>query len=167
MTNLAPLLPAATELIALCTAKRLTIATAESCTGGLIAGVLTEVAGSSAVVDRGFVTYSNAAKTSLLGVPETILNDPKIGAVSAETARAMAGGALRHSDAELVIAVTGIAGPSGGTARKPVGLVHFAWARRGQEIRHAERRFGDIGRSEVRLATIHEALTMLRELAEH
>jgi nicotinamide-nucleotide amidase len=165
MTDLGPLLPAAAELIAMCVARRLTIATAESCTGGLIAAVLTEVPGSSAVVDRGFVTYSNAAKSSVLGVPESILGDPDIGAVSAETARAMAGGALRHSNADLAVAVTGIAGPSGGSVRKPVGLVHFAAGQRGGEISHRERQFGNIGRSAVRLASVAEALSMLRTLA--
>jgi nicotinamide-nucleotide amidase len=164
MTDLAPLLPDAAELIALCTKRGLKIATAESCTGGLIAGVLTEIAGSSAVVDRGFVTYSNAAKTELLGVPAELLDDPKIGAVSEETARAMAEGALKRSNAHLVVAVTGIAGPTGGTAHKPVGLVHFAYVKRGGEIQHVEQRFGDIGRSGIRLATVREALEMLRSV---
>jgi nicotinamide-nucleotide amidase len=164
MTDLAPLLPDAAELIALCTKRGLKIATAESCTGGLIAGVLTEIAGSSAVVDRGFVTYSNKAKTELLGVPAELLDDPKIGAVSEETARAMAEGALKRSNAHLVVAVTGIAGPTGGTAHKPIGLVHFAYVKRGSEIQHVEQRFGDIGRSGIRLATVREALEMLRSL---
>jgi nicotinamide-nucleotide amidase len=163
MTDLTHLLPAATELIARCTRMGLKIATAESCTGGLIAGTLTEVAGSSAVVDRGFVTYSNAAKTDLLGIPEALL--AKGGAVSEATARAMAEGALKRSEAHLVVAVTGIAGPGGGSAHKPVGLVHFAAVRRGGEIVHREQRFGDIGRSEVRLATVREALAMLDALA--
>jgi nicotinamide-nucleotide amidase len=164
MTDLAPLLPDAAELIALCTKRGLKIATAESCTGGLIAGVLTEIAGSSAVVDRGFVTYSNAAKTELLGVPAELLDDPKIGAVSEETARAMAEGALKRSNAHLVVAVTGIAGPTGGTPHKPIGLVHFAYVKRGGEIQHVEQRFGDISRSGIRLATVREALEMLRSL---
>jgi nicotinamide-nucleotide amidase len=140
----------------------LTIATAESCTGGLIAGVLTEVPGSSAVLERGFVTYSNTAKTEMLGVPSSliVLN----GAVSEEVACAMVEGALLRSPADLAVAVTGIAGPSGGSPTKPVGLVHFAAQRRGRAIRHAERRFGDIGRSAVRLATVSAALAMLRDL---
>jgi nicotinamide-nucleotide amidase len=163
MTDLTHLLPAATELIARCTRMGLKIATAESCTGGLIAGTLTEVAGSSAVVDRGFVTYSNAAKTDMLGVPEALL--AKGGAVSEATARAMAEGALKGSEAHLVVAVTGIAGPGGGSAHKPVGLVHFAAVRRGGEIVHREQRFGDIGRSQVRLATVREAFEMLDALA--
>jgi nicotinamide-nucleotide amidase len=165
MTDIAHLLPSARALIALCTERGLKIATAESCTGGLIAGTLTEIPGSSAVVDRGFVTYSNHAKTELLGVPVEILADRKIGAVSEQTARAMAEGALKRSDAHLVIAVTGIAGPDGGTPQKPVGLVHFAAARRDGPIHHVEQRFGNIGRSEVRLATVREALDMLDALA--
>ena len=164
MTDLSHLIPAAKELIALCASRGLKIATAESCTGGLIAGVLTEISGSSAVVDRGFVTYSNAAKTDLLGVPKKLLDDPNIGAVSEQTARAMAEGALKRSDAHLVVAVTGIAGPSGGRPEKPVGVVHFAAVRRGGLIHHNEQRFGDIGRSEVRLATVREALAMLHGL---
>ena len=164
MTDLAPLLADAAELISLCTKRGLKIATAESCTGGLIAGVLTEVSGSSAVVDRGFVTYSNAAKTELLGVQAELLDDPKIGAVSEEVARAMAEGALKRSEAHLVVAVTGIAGPTGGGPHKPVGLVYFAAVKRGSEIHHVEQRFGDIGRSGIRLATVREALEMLRSL---
>jgi nicotinamide-nucleotide amidase len=163
MTDLTHLLPAATELIARCTRMGLKIATAESCTGGLIAGTLTEIPGSSRVVERGFVTYSNTAKTDLLGVPEALLANG--GAVSEATSRAMAEGALKRSDAHLVLAVTGIAGPGGGSTHKPVGLVHFAAVRRGGEILHREQRFGDIGRSEVRLATVREALAMLDALA--
>jgi nicotinamide-nucleotide amidase len=161
VTDLGPLLPAATELIALCTERGLTIATAESCTGGLIAAVLTEVPGSSAVLERGFVTYSNAAKTDLLRVPANLIRTH--GAVSEEVARAMAEGAVACSPADLAIAVTGIAGPGGGTPDKPVGLVHFATGRRGEPVRHAVHRFGDLGRSAVRLATVREALAMLRE----
>ena len=123
MTDLAPLLPLARLLIERCTEQRLTIATAESCTGGLVAGVLTEIAGSSAVVDRGLVTYSNAAKSALLGVPPDVIN--RHGAVSETVARAMAEGALARSTASLVVAITGIAGPGGGSDEKPVGLVHF------------------------------------------
>ena len=111
-----------------CRARGLTVATAESCTGGLVAGALTEIAGSSDVVDRGFVTYSNAAKQAMLGVPAAILE--RHGAVSRETAEAMARGALAHAPADLAVAITGIAGPGGGSAEKPVGLVHFAAAAR-------------------------------------
>jgi nicotinamide-nucleotide amidase len=163
MTDLAPLLPLAAALIERCTASRLTIATAESCTGGLVAGVLTEIAGSSAVVDRGMVTYSNAAKSALLGVPADVIN--RHGAVSETVARAMAEGALARSTASLVVAVTGIAGPGGGSPDKPVGLVHFAAASRGGPLNHVRIVFPDEGRSAIRLASVRQALTMLRELA--
>src|SRR5258708_2691187 len=120
--------------------------TAKSWTGGLWAGARTDIAGSSAVVDRGFVTYTNEAKHEMLGVPSYTLN--AFGAVSRETAEAMARGALGNANADIVIAVTGIAGPGGGSAEKPVGLVHFAAASRSGAINHRERRFGDIGRAE-------------------
>lgn len=142
--------------------RGLRVATAESCTGGLIAAALTEIAGSSAVVDRGFVTYSNAAKTELLQVSEATL--ALHGAVSQETAIEMARGALAASHAEVTIAVTGIAGPSGGSPEKPVGLVHLAAARRDGHLWHREMRYGDIGRHEIRLATVRTALEMLSEL---
>jgi nicotinamide-nucleotide amidase len=139
-------------------AKNIRIVTAESCTGGLIAGLLTEIPGSSDVVERGFVTYSNEAKQEVLGVPAALLR--KYGAVSDHVARAMADGALRHARAQLAIAVTGIAGPGGGSAEKPVGLVYIALAN-GHDISSQEYRFGDIGRGEVRLATVREALKLL------
>jgi nicotinamide-nucleotide amidase len=140
----------------------LTLATAESCTGGLIAATLTEIAGSSDVVERGFVTYSNAAKTELLGVPAPLI--AAHGAVSEPVARAMAEGALAHSQADLAVAVTGIAGPGGASPEKPVGLVHLAVARRGGETRHHRDVFpGD--RRLVRLATVEHAFRMLREAA--
>ncbi len=164
MTDLGPLLPAAAALIRLCTDKRLKIATAESCTGGLIAGTLTEIAGSSAVVDRGFVTYSNAAKTAMLGVPAVLIE--RVGAVSREVALAMVVGALAKSEADLAVAVTGIAGPGGGSAEKPVGLVHFAAMRRGSPAVHAAHIFENRDRSGVRFATVEQALATLRELAE-
>ena len=151
----------AEKLLADARAKGLKIVTAESCTGGLVAGLLTEIPGSSDVVERGFVSYSNQAKQELLGVDPAILE--KHGAVSAETARAMAAGALKHARADLAVAVTGIAGPGGGSAGKPVGLVHFA-AARGDRVIHRECRFGDIGRSEVRLASVAVALEMLEQL---
>jgi nicotinamide-nucleotide amidase len=154
---------AATALLDLCKAKKLMVATAESCTGGLVAGALTDIAGSSAVVDRGFVTYTNEAKHQMLGVPQATLNE--FGAVSRETAEAMARGALGHANADIVVAVTGIAGPGGGSAGKPVGLVHFAAASRSGALNHRERRFGDIGRAEVRRLSVLEALAMLAELA--
>jgi nicotinamide-nucleotide amidase len=156
---------AATAVLDACRARKLKVATAESCTGGLVAGALTEIAGSSDVVDRGFVTYSNAAKQSVLGVP--LLTLARHGAVSASTAAAMARGALAHSDADLSVAVTGIAGPGGGSAEKPVGLVHFATAARDGRVVTQEHRFGDIGRGEVRRRSVLVALAMLNELAAH
>jgi nicotinamide-nucleotide amidase len=136
------------------------IATAESCTGGLIAGCLTEIAGSSAVVERGFVTYSNEAKTEMLGVPAAVI--ASVGAVSEEVARAMAEGALAHSRAGLTVAVTGVAGPGGGSPEKPVGLVHFGCAMRDAETLHRRVVF-DGDRSDVRRETVRTALEMLRE----
>lgn len=136
------------------------IATAESCTGGLIAGCLTEIAGSSDVVDRGFVTYSNAAKTEVLGVSSALLEHPGPGAVSAEVAVAMAKGALRISAADVTVSATGIAGPGGASESKPVGLVFLGWARRGGPARAVHHVFpGD--RAAVRLATVREALHLL------
>src|SRR5206468_3315330 len=132
----------------LCREKGFKLASAESCTGGLLAATLTEIAGSSDVLDRGFVTYSNDAKTAMLGVPAATLQS--FGAVSRETAEAMAVGALTHSPADLAVAITGIAGPGGATPGKPVGLVHFAAASRRGRLTHHERQFGDIGRTEVR-----------------
>jgi nicotinamide-nucleotide amidase len=161
---MATLTEQATALLALCRRRKLHVATAESCTGGLVAATLTEIAGSSDVVDRGFVTYSNAAKQAMLGIPAATID--KFGAVSRETAEAMAKGALAHSLAELAVSVTGIAGPGGGSAEKPVGLVHFAAASKTGRLIHREKRFGDIGRAPVRQASVVEALTMLRELAE-
>lgn len=137
------------------------IATAESCTGGLIASAMTEIAGSSDVVDRGFVTYSNRAKIEMLDVPGDLIAD--CGAVSEPVARAMAEGALAHSNAHLAVAVTGVAGPGGGTAKKPVGLVHFATAAVNGAILHREEHFAGLDRSGVRLATVKVALEMLRE----
>jgi nicotinamide-nucleotide amidase len=155
---------AATALLDLCKSKKLMVATAESCTGGLVAGALTDIAGSSAVVDRGFVTYTNEAKHQMLGVPNATIE--RHGAVSRETAEAMVRGALGHADADLAVSITGIAGPGGGTAEKPVGLVHFAAASRGGDLIHRERRFGDIGRGEVRRRSVLQALSMLTELAK-
>jgi nicotinamide-nucleotide amidase len=162
MTDLTPLAPLAADLVASARNHGLKIATAESCTGGLIVGVLTEIAGSSAVVDRGFVTYSNTAKNEMLGVPADLIE--RVGAVSAEVAVAMVAGAVARSDADLAVAVTGIAGPGGGSPEKPVGLVHFGAMRRGRSAAHAEHRFGDLGRSEIRLASVRVALLMLRKL---
>jgi nicotinamide-nucleotide amidase len=154
---------AARALLDICRARKLTIATAESCTGGLVAGALTDIAGSSDVVDRGFVTYSDAAKEAMLGVPQATLS--RYGAVSRQTAEAMAKGVLAHAPVDLAVAVTGIAGPGGGSADKPVGLVHFGAARRGGRLMLNERRYGDLGRAEVRRRSVLEALAMLSELA--
>ncbi len=148
----------AATVIRLASARGLQVATAESCTGGLVAGALTGVAGSSAVVDRGFVTYSNAAKSDLVAVPAALIETH--GAVSESVARAMAAGALARSGAGVTVAITGIAGPGGGTADKPVGLVHFA-AGGPTGLVHAEHRFGDIGREGVRLASVRVALALL------
>jgi nicotinamide-nucleotide amidase len=153
------LLARAADLVARYKVAGLMAVTAESCTGGLIAGLLTEIAGSSAVLERGFVVYSNAAKQELLGVPAETL--ARYGAVSSETAVAMAEGALRASRAEVAVSVTGIAGPDGGTAGKPVGLVHFACARRGKPTVAREERFGEIGRGAVRLASVETGLDLL------
>jgi nicotinamide-nucleotide amidase len=158
------LIARAQALLELCRSKKLKIATAESCTGGLVAATLTEIAGSSDVVERGFVTYSNEAKQAMLGVPATTLASH--GAVSAETAQAMATGALAHAPVDLTVSITGIAGPGGAVAGKPVGLVHFGAASRGGQLIHRERRYGDIGRAQVRYASVIEALALLRELAE-
>jgi nicotinamide-nucleotide amidase len=143
--------------------RGLKLTAAESCTGGLVTALLTEIAGSSDVVERGFVTYSNAAKHELLGVPEAVLAEH--GAVSEPVARAMAEGALAHSDADIAVAVTGVAGPGGGSAAKPVGLVHLAAARRGGAVLHQECRFGDINRGAVRLKSVETALALLRQVA--
>lgn len=142
-----------------CRASGVKIATAESCTGGMVAALLTTIAGSSDVFDCGFVTYSNEAKIRMLGVsPEVIA---EFGAVSRECALAMAHGAFLKSAATLAVSITGIAGPGGGSATKPVGLVHFACARRNGATLHREERFGDIGRDGVRKASVEAALDLL------
>ncbi|WP_262296942.1 CinA family protein [Microvirga sesbaniae] len=142
--------------------RGLKIATAESCTGGLVAALLTEISGSSAVVERGFVTYSNEAKTELIGVPaELIVSE---GAVSEKVARSMAKGALAHSRADVALGITGVAGPTGGTAAKPVGLVHFGLARKGAGTVHLERRYGDLGREIVRRRAVEDALSLLEQV---
>jgi nicotinamide-nucleotide amidase len=148
----------ARRVVAEAAAGGVMIATAESCTGGLVAAALTHVAGSSAVVDRGFVTYSNEAKSDLVAVPAALI--AAHGAVSEPVARAMAEGAVANSRAAVSVAITGIAGPGGGSADKPVGLVHFAAAGPAGVI-HVEKRFGDIGREQVRLASVGVALELL------
>jgi len=139
----------------------LKLASAESCTGGLIAALMTELAGSSTVFERAFVTYTNAAKSEMIGVPAALI--AAHGAVSREVAVAMAEGALRASRADIAVSVTGLAGPGGGTELKPIGLVHIAAARAGHPTRHEECRFGSIGRSQIRLAALARALTLVEE----
>jgi nicotinamide-nucleotide amidase len=156
---------AARILLELCKSRRLRLATAESCTGGLVAATLTDIAGSSEVIERGFVTYSNAAKQAMLDVPPDTLE--RHGAVSRETAEAMAKGALGRAPVDLAISITGVAGPAGGTFAKPVGLVHFAAAARDGRLIHREMRYGGIGRDEIRKRSVLQALVMLQELAEN
>lgn len=153
----------AETVLAHCRAAGLTIATAESCTGGLVAGALTAIPGSSDVLDRGFVTYSNAAKTAMLNVSEATL--ATYGAVSEQTAREMALGALSAAGTGLAVAITGVAGPGGGSLAKPVGLVHFACARRDGHVIVREMRFGPLERDEIRRKSVGVALTLLDELA--
>lgn len=159
----AKLRAAAKHLLDVCRAHGLRVATAESCTGGLVAGALTEIPGSSDVVERGFVVYSNAAKETMLGVPAATLK--RYGAVSEQTAVAMAAGALRNSQADISVAITGVAGPGGGTKLKPVGLVYFAAA--SSDGRRLERRrlFGKIGRRRVRERSVLQALELMQILA--
>jgi len=154
---------AAKRVLNLCRARGLHVATAESCTGGLVAAALTEIAGSSDVVDRGFVTYSDDAKRAMLGVPAATLK--RYGAVSAQTAKAMAAGALKNSRADLAVSITGIAGPGGGSKQKPVGLVYFAAAGRDGRRIARKRLYGKIGRRRVRQRSVAEALALLQRLA--
>ncbi len=144
--------------------RGLRIATAESCTGGLIAAMLTEVPGSSRAVERGFVTYTNTAKVEMLGVDRTLIE--RVGAVSREVAVAMAEGALRHSHAQVTVSATGIAGPDGGTTDKPVGLVHLAVACSNRPTVHQECRFGSVGREQVRYAAVAAAFALVRRAAD-
>src|SRR5258708_6723735 len=153
----------ARALLDLCRGKRLKLAAAESCTGGLLAATLTEIPGSSDVFERGFITYSNEAKETMLGVPTATLKSH--GAVSRETAAAMARGVLAHASVDLAVSITGIAGPGGAVPGKPIGLVHLAAASRGGRLIQRERAYGDMGRAQVRRACVIEALSMLGELA--
>ena len=154
---------AAIALLELCKKKKLTLATAESCTGGLVAAALSEIPGSSLVLDRGFVTYSNEAKQQMLGVtPSTI---DVYGAVSKECADEMVKGALAHASVDLAVSITGIAGPTGAVPGKPIGLVYFCAASRSGRVIAHDRKYGDIGRSEVRRKSVLQALAMLTELA--
>lgn len=139
---------------------RLRVCTAESCTGGLLAGLLTDIPGSSSVFERGFVTYSNRAKEEMLGIPGDVLAD--YGAVSEPVARMMAEGALEASRANIAVAITGVAGPGGGTRMKPVGTVHVACARENRAVVHEMLQTGDIGRENVRLAAVECALNLIR-----
>lgn len=159
MIDAPALLERAAALVRAYAARGCTLATAESCTGGLVAALLTEIPGSSAAVERGFVTYSNQAKADMLGVPAGLI--AKHGAVSEPVARAMAEGARAHSRADVAVAVTGIAGPGGATAAKPIGLVHFGLAVRDQPTCHLERRYGDLGRATVRVRAVEDALSLL------
>lgn len=153
------LLHEAASLLDACRARGVKLATAESCTGGLIVAALTAIAGSSDVVDRGFVTYSNEAKTEMVGVPAELI--ARHGAVSEEVARAMAEGALARSRADIAVSVTGVAGPSGGSAEKPVGLVCFGLAQRGHDVTSGQRSFpGD--RTAIRAAIVAHAFAMIR-----
>jgi nicotinamide-nucleotide amidase len=151
----------AIDVLNACRKHGIMIATAESCTGGLIAAALTDIAGSSDVVDRGFVTYSNEAKNEMIGVPMELIN--QVGAVSKDVAIAMAEGALNNSRAGISIAVTGIAGPGGGSAEKPVGLVHIASARKGFATLHKECSFGEKSREDIRHQTVLSALAQVLE----
>jgi nicotinamide-nucleotide amidase len=144
--------------------QRFLLATAESCTGGMVAASITDIAGSSEIFDRGFVTYSNAAKQDMLSVPEELLR--QFGAVSRETAEAMALGAIRHSLAGITISITGIAGPSGGSAEKPVGLVHFGLAFRTGRLAHEQQVFQAGDRHTIRQSACDFALGFLRSELE-
>ncbi len=154
----------AQALLADTKSRGLLIATAESCTGGLIAASLAAIPGASASLERGFVTYSNEAKTEMLGVPADLIQ--RLGAVSRDVAIAMAEGAIAKSRADISVAVTGIAGPDGGSAEKPVGLVHLAASRRNGATIHEEKRFGDLGRHEIQLATVLAAFDLLKRVMD-
>jgi nicotinamide-nucleotide amidase len=154
----------AQALLADTKSRGLLIATAESCTGGLIAASLAAIPGASASLERGFVTYSNEAKTEMLGVPAELVQ--RLGAVSRDVAIAMAEGAIAKSRADISVAVTGIAGPDGGSAEKPVGLVHLAASRRNGATIHEEKRFGDLGRHEIQLATVLAAFDLLKRVMD-
>lgn len=158
------MIEAARALLDVCRQKKLTLGLAESCTGGMLAATLTDIAGSSNVLERGFVTYSNEAKQQIGVAAATI---ERYGAVSRETAEAMAKGVLANAPVTLSAAITGIAGPGGGSLEKPVGLVHFAVAAsRSGKLVHHEHHFGEVGRYQVRRLSVLRAITMLRDLAK-
>ena len=162
MTDFGVIQSKAADVIKWCLSLGQKVVTAESCTGGLVSGALTGISGSSGVVDRGFVTYSNEAKSDMLGIDPVLI--AQNGAVSEHVARAMAEGALARSLADIAVSITGIAGPGGGTDSKPVGLVHFACSKKGASTIHCERRFGDIGRENVRTAAVIQALDLISEM---
>ena len=153
----------AREVVALCVEKNVMVATAESCTGGLVAGCITEIPGASQVLERGFITYSDQAKTEMLGVMPITLR--QYGAVSKDTALEMAHGAMSRSEAGISVSVTGIAGPDGGSTGKPVGLVHFGGRHYKGAMIHREMNFGEIGRHNIRMKAVETALEMIIELA--
>lgn len=164
MSNEKIILELAEEVVHLCTEKNVMIATAESCTGGLVAASITEISGASQVLERGFITYSDQSKTEMLGVMAITLR--QYGAVSKDVALEMAHGAMARSEAGLSISTTGIAGPTGGTTGKPVGLVHFGGRHYKGAMIHREMKFGDIGRHEIRMRSVEVALEMIIELAK-
>lgn len=158
------ILALAQEVVALCTEKNVMLATAESCTGGLVAGAITEISGASQVLERGFITYSDQSKTEMLGVMPITLR--QYGAVSKDVSLEMAHGAMSRSEAGISVSTTGIAGPLGGTTGKPVGLVHFGGRHYKGAMIHREKNFGNIGRNEIRMASVEVALEMIIELAK-
>ena len=158
------ILELAQEVVRLCTEKNVMIATAESCTGGLVAGAITEISGASQVMERGFITYSDQAKIEMLGVMPITLR--QFGAVSKDGSLEMAHGAMSRSEAGISVSTTGIAGPNGGTTGKPVGLVHFGGRHYKGKLIHREMNFGDIGRHEIRMSAVEVALEMIIELAQ-
>lgn len=165
MTDILSLKERARLLISLFAERDIKIATAESCTGGLLAGLLTEIPGSSAVLDRGFVTYSNEAKHEMIGVPIDLLMS--YGAVSSEVAKAMASGAHFCSNADVAISITGVAGPDGGTKDKPVGLVHFGFSADDRETGHVRCLFENTGRDGIRYQALVQALEILENFIEN
>lgn len=158
------ILELAQEVVRLCTEKNVMVATAESCTGGLVAGAITEISGASQVLERGFITYSDQAKIEMIGVMPITLKE--FGAVSKDVALEMAHGAMSRSEAGISVSTTGIAGPSGGSTGKPVGLVHFGGRHYKGKLIHREMNFGAIGRHEIRMASVEVALEMIIELAQ-
>jgi nicotinamide-nucleotide amidase len=154
----------AEEVVRLCGEKNVMVATAESCTGGLVAGCITEVPGASQVLERGFITYSDQAKIEMLGVMAITLR--QYGAVSKDVALEMAHGAMARSEAGISVSTTGIAGPGGGSTGKPVGLVHFGGRHYKGAMIHREMNFGEIGRHNIRMKSVEVALEMIVELAK-